>query len=203
MLLRSRADSIPIERGPSLFLCNPSAPPTSISSVSGHYKLLCLQDYLSIRGRMKCEKQSEKRRGHRYTTSGDTIMPMTDHFLTFIPQASVPLLSPALSLSLSFCTPFLLCFLSFCNSLRSKAKIAEVLLCLKDIMTFYVALSLDFIFCLLVFFFLTHVGSKGSKTCESQIDLSNTNKIIMNHLHTKDQSSHFQKPCSFSLQKLL
>lgn len=105
LLLRSRADSIPIERGPSPFLCNPSAPPTSISSVSGHYKLWCLQDYLSIRGRMKCEKQSEKRRGHRYTTSGDTIMPMTDHFLTFIPHASsdgvVPSLQPAPSLSLS------------------------------------------------------------------------------------------------------
>lgn len=31
-----------------------------ISTPSSNYKVLCLQDYLSIRGRMKCEKQSEK-----------------------------------------------------------------------------------------------------------------------------------------------
>lgn len=32
-----------------------------ISTVSSYYKLLCLQDYLSIKGWMKCEKQSENR----------------------------------------------------------------------------------------------------------------------------------------------
>lgn len=85
VLLRSHTDSSPTEWTlPSLL----SPLPTSISCVSGHYKLLCLQDYLSIRGRMKCEKQSEKHWDHRYTTSGDAIMPMTDHFLTFIPQPS-------------------------------------------------------------------------------------------------------------------
>lgn len=42
--------------------------------------VLCAEDYLSIRKRMKCEKQSEKRLPRWYRTWADAIMPMTDHF---------------------------------------------------------------------------------------------------------------------------
>lgn len=104
-----------------------------ISTVSSNYKLLCLQDYLSITGWMKCEKQSE----NRQATSADAIMPMADHFLTFI-------LQPVL-MAVCHCDTLLFVFMYFTVVWQLKTWLlkAEVLIRLKDSLTFCAALFLS------------------------------------------------------------
>lgn len=80
---------------------------------------------------MKCEKQSEKCQAHRYTTSADAIMPMTDHLLTFIPRPVW--MAPCHRDSFAFCFRALY---DDGDSWRPRLQNAEVLICLKDSLTF-------------------------------------------------------------------
>lgn len=165
VLQRSHAHSSPPE-----WACawqSLSFPHLSISSVSSNYKLLCLQDYLSIRGRMKCEKQSEKRQA-------------TDTQLQRMQLCQWQIIFWPLSLSLHgwrFATAtacFLFsCSLPFCDSQRTSSKMLRCLqekvlerqhdfvrlLLLHSRFTFVVYVSVSVTFSLFLFRFLCSSSS--------------------------------------------
>lgn len=141
-----------------------------IPTLCSNYKLLCLRDYLSIRGRMKCEKQSEK-------------LQATDTQLQRMQLCQWQIIFWPLSLSLygwRFATVtacFLFsCTLQFCDSWRPSSKMLRcssvwktawlfvLLFLLHSLFTFVVYVSVSVTFSLFLyrslcshFFFSLHL----------------------------------------------